>query len=403
MSEAHVGLADVLAQQTAHERERALRTLLMQPLLSAQHEDFSAVRRHAEHLRDWLARETGWNLHVERDCARLYKLPVELADATRGAPDFSRERYVLFCLVCAVLERADAQITLRVLGERLLEAAADPELAARGFTCTLESSRERRDLVRVCRYLLDLGVLARVAGDEEAYVNQSGDVLYDIHRRILAALPAGTRGASFIAATAPQADFAARLSALVEEYVPDSEEGRRNRLRHRLARRLLDDPVLYRDELNDAEREYLATQRGPMSGRLARACGLIVELRAEGMALVDPDGELTDEELPATGTQAHATLLIAEHLAGALRDSTERISSVREIEVFLRGAADEYGRYWRKAAREPGAETELVAQALASLEALQLVQRMEGGVRGRPALLRYAVGEMHVRSQGSLL
>lgn len=403
MSEAHAGLADVMAQQIAHERERALRALLMQPLMSSQHEDFVLVRRHGEYLRDWLARETGWILRIERDCARLYKLTASIGDATRGAPDFSRERYVLFCLVCSVLERAEVQITLRALGERLLEAAADPELAERGFTCTLESARERRDLVSVCRYLLGLGVLGRVAGDEESYVSQSGDVLYDIHRRILAALPASTRGASFIAATSPDADFEARLSKLIEEYVPDSDEGRRTALRHRLARRLLDDPVIYRDETNDAEREYLATQRGPMSGRLARASGLSVELRAEGMALIDPDGDMSDEQLPATGTQAHATLLIAEHLAAALRESPQRICSTAEIEHFLRAASEEHGRYWRKSAREPGAETELVAQALVSLEALQLVRRIEGGVRGRPALLRYAVGGVNLRSQESLL
>ncbi len=107
-------------------------------------------------------------------------------------PEFDRERYVLLCLACAVLERAESQITLRALGERLLESAADPELASQGFTYTLESARERRSLVGACRLLLELGVLARVAGDEEGYVNQSGDVLYDVHRRVLARLPAGT-------------------------------------------------------------------------------------------------------------------------------------------------------------------------------------------------------------------
>ena len=85
------------------------------------------------------------------------------------------------------------------MGERLLEATADPHLAACGFVFTLEHARERRSLVAVCRLLLELGVLTRVAGDEEGYVNQSGDVLYYVHRRGLARLPAGTRGASLIA------------------------------------------------------------------------------------------------------------------------------------------------------------------------------------------------------------
>ena len=387
------GLQDVLTHQQGEERERALRALLMRPLMSAGEPELELVRRQAEYLRDWLGRETGWNLQVERQCARLYKRPATVDDATRGLPGFDRDRYVLLCLACAVLERAESQITLRALGERLLEAAADPELASRGFTYTLEAARERRSLVSICRLLLEFGVLARVAGDEEAFVNQSGDVLYDVHRRVLARLPAGTRGASLIAMTQPDLDFDGRLAALIEEYVPDSPDGRRTALRHRLARRLLDDPVLYHDDLTAEELDYLANQRGPMAYRLAQAVGLTAELRAEGLALVDADGELSDKHLPAVGTEAHATLLVAEYLARAAQVDRASIHSLHELAAYLRDAGDRYGRFWRKDAREAGAEADLAAEAVSRLEALRLIQRVENGVQPLPALHRYAISE----------
>jgi len=387
------GLKDVLKLQAAEERERALRALLMRPLMPAGDPALELVRRHAAYLRDWFGRETGWNLQVERQCARLYKRTAAIDDATRGLPDFDPDRYVLLCLACAVLERAESQITLRALGERLLEAAADPDLAGCGFTFTLEGARERRALVGVCRLLLELGVLMRVAGDEEGFVNQSGDVLYDVHRRILARLPAGTRGASLIAMSQPDLDFNGRLAALVDEYVPDSPEGRRMALRHRLARRLLDDPVLYHDELTEDEREYLVSQRGPLAYRLALAAGLSAELRAEGLALVDADGELSDQQLPAVGTEAHATLLVAEHLARTARATPERIHALHELAAYLRSAVDRYGRYWRKDAREAGAETALALEAVNRLAALRLVRRLEHGVQALPALHRYAIAE----------
>jgi uncharacterized protein (TIGR02678 family) len=397
MSEATTRLADVLDRQREEEREQALRALLRQPLLPTGDPALALVRRHSDYLRDWLARETGWPLLVERGCARLYKRPAVTADATRGHPELDRDRYVVLCLACAVLERADAQVTLKTLGERLLEAAADPELAARGFAFTLESIRERRALVQVCRFLLEHGVLARVAGDEEAYVNRSGDVLYDVNRRALAALPASARGASYIAATHPDLSFEARLDALVEEYVPDNAEGARTAARHRLARRLLDDAVTYHDELDDDERQYLATQRGPLSTRLAQAAGLTPELRAEGVALVDRDGELSDAHLPAIGTEAHVTLLVAEHLAAAARERPGALASLPEIAAFVRTATDRYGRFWRKGAREPGAEQALAEQAVAQLERLKLVRRVAGSVEARPALLRYDVREAQLQ------
>lgn len=429
MTERATRLADVLDHQRDEERERALRVLLMRPLLAEGDPTLPLVRRHSQYLRDWFARETGWVLRVERGCARLYKRPAVAADATRGLPGFDRDRYVLLCLTCSVLERAELQITLRALGDRLLEAVSDPELEERGFVFTLEPVRERRALVHICRFLLDHGVLSRVAGDEEAYVNKSGDVLYDVNRRVLAALPASTRGASFIAATMDASDapaeFDARLAALIEEYVPDSAEGRRAAARYRLARRLLDDPVTYYDELTDEEGHYLVTQRGPMSARLAQGAGLASELRTEGIALVDPDGDLTDERLPAVGTEAHATLLIAEYLARAEEDSDSGnellippyqdprepeesagsglLHSYAELAAFLRDAADQYGRYWRKAAREPGAEMELAVQAVDRLERLKLVRRIGEAVEARPALFRYRVHAPELQSQEALL
>ena len=391
-------LADVLEQQQDEERERAVRALLMRPLLIAGSPELALVRRHSEYLRDWFQRETGWSLRVERQCARLYKRPAVHEDTTRGVKDFDRDHYVLLCLACAALERAESQITLRTLGERMLEAALDPELVTRGFQFTLESARERRALVSVCRYLLDFGVLARVAGDEEAYVTQSGDVLYDIHRRVLSALPASALGASLIEATRGLSTLEDRLGALIEELVPDTVDAHRTAARHRLARRLLDDPVVYNDEISDDERAYLATQRGTMSARLAQGAGLIAELRAEGLALVDRDGELSDERMPAVGTEAHVTLLIAEYLATAARNEPGRLHSLNELAVFVRTASDEYGRFWRKEAREAGAEQALAEQAVNRLNALRLVRILEGGgVETRPALLRFAIGTAQVR------
>jgi uncharacterized protein (TIGR02678 family) len=395
-------LADALTQHRVEERERALRALLMRPLMMATDPDFAAVRRHAEFLRGWLGRETGWVLRVDRDCARLIKHPADLEDGTRGAAGFNRRRYTLLCLVCAVLERAEPQITLRTLGERLLDAAADPELAARGFTFALEQMHERHDLVHVCRYLLEARVLHRVAGEEEAYVRHAGDALYDVQRRALAALLSCTRGPSTFAAGLAPSSLDDRLVAITEEYVPDSTEARRTAIRHRLARRLLDDPVVYFDELSVEEGDYLANQRGAMAARLRAATGLKPELRAEGLALVDPDGELTDTALPAEGTVAHATLLVAQFLATQMRVDPQRRVPDSEIEAFLRGAVDHYGRYWRKAARDPGAETELCQEALVRLAALKLVQRWQGSARARPALARFAVSEPQVRAPAQM-
>lgn len=396
-----------ISQQQAHhlheERVQALRALLMTPLMTPAHAEFAAVRRHADLLRAWFARETGWALHIERDCARLYKRPADLLDASRGLPGYERRRYVLLCLACAVLERADPQITLRVLGERLLALAAEPGLVSRGFSFALQARHERRELVAVCRSLLELGVLQRVAGDEEGFVRSAGDssadALYDVHRRVLAGVLAAVRGPSTWAAEDAPVTFDERLSALVTEHIADSDEGRRTALRHHLSRRLLDDPVVYLDALDADLRAYFANQRGTMAARLCEATDLVAEQRAEGLALVDDSGALTDVAMPAEGTEAHVTLLVAEFLASRQRapGGLDATFVTNEIIAFVAGAKERYGTYWRKSAREPGAEHELAHCALERLHKLQLVACDGDAVQPLPALARFAVGAAEIR------
>ncbi len=394
-------LASALELNQADERRRALRALLLKPLLTAKDEELALVRRHADALRLWLAREVGWTLSVEQSSARLFKRPADLRDDTRGAAGFDRRRYVLLCLACSVLERAEAQITLQSLGDELMRAAAEPDLLARGFSFTLDHPSERRDLVHVCRFLIGCGALAQVAGDEEAFVARAGmrgsDALYDVHRRVLANLLACARGPSTFAPGSAPEQLEGRLAALVDEYVPEGAEGQRSAIRHQLARRLLDDPVVYFDELSDAEREYFVNQRGLLAARLAEAADLKPELRAEGAALIDPEGELSDARLPAEGTLSHATLLVAEYLAEQLTSDDTRFIPETEVAIFLRAAADRYGRFWRKAEREPGAEHALARETLAQLHKLKLIALRDGAVRARPALARYRLGQPELR------
>ncbi|MGW0517125.1 TIGR02678 family protein [Crossiella sp. NPDC003009] len=387
-------LGDALSASRTADLRRAARALLRRPLLRAsgpEAEHFRLVRRHAIELRDWFGRNTGWRLLVDAEVARLAKTAGNTADHTRPARDtrsklpFGRRRYVLACLALSVLDRADAQVTLGRLAEHVVLAAADPELVAAGVVFRLDNREERTDLVAVVRLLLDLGVLSRVAGAEEAFVQAGGDVLYDVDRRVLATLLVTRVGPS----TVDNPEFGERLRAVTAEAVPDSDDLRNQAIRQHLTRRLLEEPVLYYDELDEAQLAYLTSQRAAITRRIAELTGLVAEVRAEGIAMVDPQDDLTDARMPENGTEGHLTLLLAEYLAA----QGDRDVPLTELHTRTRELAAQHRSYWRKNATEPSMEAELTGFAVDRLIALRLLTRTGSTVTARPALARYALAD----------
>ncbi|MPZ87029.1 MAG: TIGR02678 family protein [Nitriliruptorales bacterium] len=401
-------LADAVERQRAGEQQRAIRALLRRPLLAADADPdaYRLVRRHQQDLRAWFERETGWRLQVDAEVARLRKEPADTADGTRPAVDvrtrtpFGTRRYVLTCLALAALERGEAQCTLGRLAEDVVAAAADPDLVAAGVAFSLEGREERSDLVAVVRLLLDLGVLAQVAGDEQAYVAGTGDALYDVRRPVLAGLLVTRRGPS----TVDAAGLEERMDAVRATFAADTPDARTTWLRQRLTRRLLDDPVVLYDDLPEGELDYLSKQRKNLLDRVEAATGLVAEVRAEGIAMVDVagrvgGGELTDVRMPEEGTDGHATLLLAEHLAEEHWTRFGEPVPLAALRERMAELAAEHRAHWRKGVTEPGAAAALCDLALDRLEALALVRRTPDGVTALPPLARYAVASPTVHGR----
>lgn len=385
------------------ERRESIRILLAQPLLPAHGataDEFRLVRRHAEWLKTWFARWPGWTLVVVADIARLRKHPSPKADATRGLLEpsasertpFTRRRYALLCLVLATLENEQRQTTLQQVACKVETAVRmDGELAQLEFEYDTRTLPHRRELVSVMRLLEQRQVLTRSDGDDKKFVTGDSDCLYRIDRSALAMLLCSVRSAS----TLTVADTEELIDQLNEVETPDAPEAQNRALQYCLVRRLLDDPVVYFDELTMREYEYFNSQGDRLLRELADVTGLVAERSAEGVALLDPSGGWTDVGLPETGTRGHSTLLAAEWLGQLLRESAEVTCEV-SCEAFCQHIAQlaaENARYWRKESDTPEGIRRIAHDALEILAALGLIQWTGDCIRPRPAIARYRLSE----------
>jgi uncharacterized protein (TIGR02678 family) len=399
-------LSNQLAITEREEVARGIRLLLASPLISnrVSGEWFDLVRRRREPIRRWFDYYCGWALIVEPRLGygRLVKVaatadPSRPARRTRSArAPFDRRRYVLLCLVAAEL-LAVPVTTIGLLADRISRASAvDPVVT--GFDSA--SRAERMAFVDVLRLLESYGVVEVIDGATDSFVDTAAaKVLYRIDATLLLRLLAAPVGPSQLAV--PADEVCLRFEELVglvtqerrygriaddgSDAVPASETQRNLWLRHSVFRRLIDDPVVYLDDLSAEQRAYITS---PTGRRLLREAadqgGFILEDRADGMMFIDADAIATDSRFPDDASTAKVAALL-------LLDRVREPSATEQLEMAAAGLLARFPR-WAKSYRENDGPQQLVRDALAVLTGFGLVRVADGLVYPLPAAARYAVG-----------
>jgi uncharacterized protein (TIGR02678 family) len=369
------------------EVREAVRWLLATPLVLASQdpERFAFVRRYQDSLTAWFLQWLNYRLVVDRDFARLHKVALPVADASRPARRrsrvaFDRERYVLLTLVLAIVESGSQQVSLSSLARAVHEAAQLERLPAPTF----ERRGERQAFVDVVRFLVAHGVLRFIDGDEDGYLGGSNDALYDVDQRAAANL----LSTGFMPGAGPD-DPGGDAGVYAE-----SSDGATLRLRHRCMRMLCENSVVYYEDLTGDERSYITAARPTLRRELRAMVGLGLEVRSDGIAGIDESGGLSDIEFPGQSSVAHAALLLALEMARAARDDEHRsrVFTHGELHRVMVDLVRRYGRFWKhQYTTDDSTVWELLDHAVALLANLGMVRRDAGGVQVRPMINRFRI------------
>ncbi|TWH17880.1 uncharacterized protein (TIGR02678 family) [Rhodococcus rhodochrous J45] len=310
-------------------RRDAARALLQQPIVTAatDRETFDLVRRHAPALKSLFADRLGYRLVVEPTFARLTKAPLGSASPHRAlrhadGTEFGATTYACLALVCAaLLEPGTGE---RVSVDDLLEQVRTD--ARENGIVLGDAVSEERNFAAVLRVLEEWGVITESDGDEA-----SGDGPHlGVHRDLLPHL-----------LDTPLHGMPGPAAALVRhEHEPAAR---------RLYRRLVEDPFVARDELDDEAATILARDRHELARMLEDDFGLVLEVRAEGALAYDPAGVLTDEAFPGSGTLKHACLLLLAELTERFGDSAATTLHVdaHTLDSVLADLAAARSRTWK--------------------------------------------------------
>ena len=330
----HAAAMDIFGDLTHVDAARArlcARVLLRRPLVRSGGPDgelLPVMFRHRHVLQRLFSVYLGYQLRVERRFARLHKTPDP--GTGRGISEFSSRSYVYLALTLAALVEAGRQLLLSQLVSDIRGAAAEAGIAVS------DERVELRALSLALRHLVDLGVLEETEGTVVSVAHErSAEALITVDMELLGLMTARLR---FIDPR-PQ-DIPSPQAATVTQDV--------GILAHR---RLVEDPVLLYSELPADEAEYLRAHQREESYWLDRYFGLQAETRSEGIAVIDPDGYLTDLPFPAGSTVARMALLALEPLTRMSASSARGwyLVTERQVRDVCADLCDLYPSAWAKA------------------------------------------------------
>ena len=212
-------------------------------LKSEDKEQYYKLRDSLGELRKFATEKLGCQIIDNSLLIKMEKIPVIPEDFMGIQVFTSKEEYTYLCILLMFLEDrdADGQFILSQLTE-YISANLPGDIA----DWTLYTNRRR--LIKVLRYAVDQGLIEITDGNENAFMdNEAGEVLY------------GNTGASRY--------FMRNFSKDILEYTKPEDfqesewfqmdEDRGFARRHRVYKRLLFAPAMYREDGSDEDFEYL--------------------------------------------------------------------------------------------------------------------------------------------------
>ena len=377
------------AEHDATEQRAGARALLACPILTAGRnpEALALVRRHARALKAMFASTVDYQLVVESTFARLHKGPLDPEAAPRPARrsntggDFAPRTYTYLALLCAGLLSTPPRDQV-LIGALVNQVRADAAIA--GITME-DTATDRRHLVHAILYLIELGVLTETDGTVAAWRDRQIEALLDIHRPLLPHLL--TLSLQDLTGPEPLLDGTAHA-----RFGPDQP-------RRSLRRKLIENPLVRREDLTAPERDVLSRERTELTHVLDDLFGLTLEVRLEGALCYDTDDELTDVNFPGEGTTAWVALLLVNALVDDLKvapNSTAELDGRTVpgamapwamvdagVELLIETYGDSFG------AAHVADPPALRAGAVALLESVSVARSTPGGLLLHPVCARY--------------
>lgn len=316
---------------------------------------FILVKDHYESLRDWFHDRAGFSLLLTRHFAKLEKIPGSFQPWMGMGSFYSSRDYALFTYGLWYMEGCgDAE---QFLLSEMVDAIRD-HLLSLDVTMDWTLYEHRLSMARALKKLRELDVLVSVEGEETDWAREGGysNVLYEaspLARYILRRFPKELMAYSTMEdLIAPQA-----AAIATEDGSAMEAAGAVQIRRHKIFRRLMQEPAVYDWQWTEDERRYVLSQRSWIIEQMRGMLRLEGRRFREGILFTwsELSGEM--DLFPTLAGQTDLLMLFAGELRRVIqaeptfyeRDDHGNYRLTRaEFEGVLIRLKQYHGDYWNK-------------------------------------------------------
>lgn len=305
------------------------------------------VKDNIKQYQDFVKDKLGYAMVINPLLIKLEKLPGR-AQPWMGISAFDTTLcYVFFCYVLLYLEdkEPDEQFVLSQITDYISSQtdASEP--------VDWTQFHQRKALIKVLTFCKEEQLIKISDGDDSGFVNalEAVEVLYEntgISKYFMRRFPFDITEVTSVQ----------QLDAMDWQ----SDEGDRGIVRrHRVYRRLLLEPVVYQNGLEDQDYLYLKNMRGVLANDFEHYFGADMHLHKNGAMLLFQEASQVSDAMPNRKNISDIVLQCCAEIRKAVADQVwekqadDRIYlSLVKWESFLEGVRDQYALGWSKGYRE---------------------------------------------------
>ena len=307
------------------------------------------IKDNIDKYKDFIYENLAYDIIIKDDFIKLEKIP-GVPEEWMGISEFTEiKEYIFFILLITFLEdkNKEDQFILSSITEYIEHNYPDEKIEWTIF-------KNRKSLIKVMKFAIDIGIIKKNDGSEEEFSkSEAGDILYE------------STGLSRYIVRRFNKDIEASES--YEELLSDEFSGISKDLgtvrRNRVFRRLLLSPVIYNDENDNGDYDYIKSKRSFIRSAFEENLGWDIHVHRNGaLAVLENSNEVKDI-FPSKKGESAAVLFINKEVRNKIKlgdlkkeDNDIIIMKNYEFDEFIIEVRKTYGHGFTKTLRDASEE-----------------------------------------------